>query len=232
MTKNILISVIAAAFLFSGCSEQSKKEEHAVKAEQKTEKSVMEKATESVKESANAVAEKTSDMTQKAVEATKDTASKAAEASSDMAQKATEAASNAVESTKEAAKDVAKGAKEVAKKAVEGTKEAAKEVVEKTKEGIAAAGAAVTKAVSGEKPAANGKEVFTKCAGCHGAKAEKKALGKSQVIAGWPADKIEKALHGYKDGSYGGAMKGLMQGQVKNLSDAEIKAVAEYISKL
>ena len=217
MTKNILISVIAAAFLFSGCSEQNKKEEHAVKAEQKTEKSVMEKATESVKESANAVAEKTSDMTQKAVEATKDTASKAAEASSDMAQKATEAASNAVESTKEAAKDVAKGAKEV---------------VEKTKEGIAAAGAAVTKAVSGEKPAANGKEVFTKCAGCHGAKAEKKALGKSQVIAGWPADKIEKALHGYKDGSYGGAMKGLMQGQVKNLSDAEIKAVAEYISKL
>ncbi|RXJ98729.1 cytochrome C [Arcobacter sp. CECT 8986] len=71
---------------------------------------------------------------------------------------------------------------------------------------------------------------FAQCASCHGAKAEKKALGKSHVIAGWPADKIEKALHGYKDGSYGGAMKGVMKGQVARLSDADIKELAKTIS--
>jgi cytochrome c553 len=73
---------------------------------------------------------------------------------------------------------------------------------------------------------------FAKCVSCHGAKAEKKALGKSQVIAGWDAAKTEKALKGYKDGSYGGAMKGVMKGQVATLSDEDIKALAEYIATL
>ena len=79
-------------------------------------------------------------------------------------------------------------------------------------------------------PAADGATLFKKCAACHGANAEKSALGKSQVIAGWAADKTEAALKGYKDGSYGGAMKGLMKGQVATLSDADIKALAEHIS--
>ena len=52
------------------------------------------------------------------------------------------------------------------------------------------------------------------------------------MIAGWDAEKVEKALHGYKDGSYGGAMKGVMKGQVAGLSDADIKALAAYISGL
>ncbi len=79
---------------------------------------------------------------------------------------------------------------------------------------------------------ADGAALYKKCAGCHGMKAEKKALNKSQVIQGWDAAKIEAALKGYKDGSYGGAMKGLMKGQVASYDDAKIKAVAEYISKL
>jgi cytochrome c553 len=70
------------------------------------------------------------------------------------------------------------------------------------------------------------------CAGCHGANFEKAALGKSQIVKGWDAAKIETALKGYKDGSYGGAMKGVMKGQVARLSDADIKAIAEQISKL
>ena len=72
---------------------------------------------------------------------------------------------------------------------------------------------------------------FSKCAGCHGPKGEKKALGKSKVIAHMSKDEIVKALHGYKDGSYGGAMKGLMKGQVASLSDADIKAIADQIGK-
>ncbi|WP_458699953.1 c-type cytochrome [Sulfurospirillum sp. 1307] len=80
--------------------------------------------------------------------------------------------------------------------------------------------------------AADGAALYKKCAACHGAKAEKKALNKSHVIQGWDAAKIEAALKGYKAGTYGGAMKGLMKGQVASYDDAKIKAVAEYISKL
>jgi len=77
----------------------------------------------------------------------------------------------------------------------------------------------------------NGAQIYMKCAGCHGADASKAAMGKSQIIKGWDATKIENALNGYKDGSYGGAMKGLMKGQVSSLSAKEIKRVAEHISK-
>jgi cytochrome c len=80
---------------------------------------------------------------------------------------------------------------------------------------------------------ANGKLLFMqKCASCHGQKAEKAALGKSQVIAGWEAARTEAALNGYKDGTYGGAMKGLMAGQVSILDAGQIKALSEYISTL
>jgi cytochrome c553 len=83
-----------------------------------------------------------------------------------------------------------------------------------------------------EKAAADGAVIFKKCASCHGQKAEKSALGKSQIIAGWDTAKLNEALLGYKNGSYGGAMKALMQSQVRNLGDQEIKAVTEYISSL
>ncbi len=68
------------------------------------------------------------------------------------------------------------------------------------------------------------------CAGCHGASAEKAALGKSQIIKGWPVEKTVTALKGYKDGSYGGAMKGVMKGQVARLSDTDIQDLAVKIS--
>ena len=78
----------------------------------------------------------------------------------------------------------------------------------------------------------SGEEIFKACTACHGAHAEKAALGKSKIIKAWAADKTLKALHGYKDGTYGGAMKGLMKGQAGFLSDEEMKTVSEYISKL
>ncbi len=67
------------------------------------------------------------------------------------------------------------------------------------------------------------------CAGCHGANFEKKALGKSKVVKDMSKEEIVKALKGYKDGSYGGAMKGMMKGQVASLSDADIEAIATSI---
>lgn len=70
------------------------------------------------------------------------------------------------------------------------------------------------------------------CAGCHGADFSKPALGKSQVVKGWDAAKVEAALKGYKDGTYGGPMKGVMAGQVKNLSDADIKDLSAQIAAI
>jgi cytochrome c553 len=78
----------------------------------------------------------------------------------------------------------------------------------------------------------DGAALFQACAGCHGADASKAALGKSQIIKGWDAKKIADALHGYKAGTYGGAMKNLMVGQVSKLSDDDIRALSEHISKL
>jgi cytochrome c553 len=72
---------------------------------------------------------------------------------------------------------------------------------------------------------------YAPCASCHGAKGEKPALGKSQVIQGWSVEKTVASLKGYQDGTYGGAMKGLMKGQVAKLSDADIQDLAEQISK-
>jgi len=77
-----------------------------------------------------------------------------------------------------------------------------------------------------------GASVFIKCSACHGKNAEKSALGKSKIIKGWGASKIAAAINGYKDGTYGGVMKGVMKGQASSLSDDDIKLVSEYISKL
>jgi len=78
----------------------------------------------------------------------------------------------------------------------------------------------------------DGAQLFAACAGCHGAHGEKKALGKSQVIGGWEASKVVTALKGYKEGTYGGAMKAVMKGQASKLSNAEIDALAKHISTL
>jgi len=68
------------------------------------------------------------------------------------------------------------------------------------------------------------------CVGCHGADFEKKAMGKSKVVKDMSKADIVAALKGYKDGSYGGAMKGLMKGQVAALSDADMEAMAAKIT--
>ncbi|MDD2829333.1 MAG: c-type cytochrome [Sulfuricurvum sp.] len=69
-----------------------------------------------------------------------------------------------------------------------------------------------------------------KCVSCHGAKGEKAALGKSQIIATFSESQIKDALKGYQAGTYGKEMKAVMQGQAKALDDAQIDALAKHIS--
>jgi len=68
------------------------------------------------------------------------------------------------------------------------------------------------------------------CVGCHGANFEKAALGKSKIVKDMTKENIVAALKGYKDGSYGGAMKGVMKGQADKLSDTDIEAIATQIT--
>ena len=80
--------------------------------------------------------------------------------------------------------------------------------------------------------ASDGATLYKKCAGCHGINAEKKALGKSQIINGWEKSKTVTALKGYKDGTYGSVMKGVMKGQVASLNEDQINSLATYIGTL
>jgi len=75
--------------------------------------------------------------------------------------------------------------------------------------------------------AVNGKA----CTSCHGADWSKKALNKSKVVSEMTHADIAAALIGYKDGSYGGPMKGLMKGQVAKYSNADLEAFAQTIGK-
>ena len=69
----------------------------------------------------------------------------------------------------------------------------------------------------------NGESLFKTCTSCHGAKGEKEALGKSQIIAGWDKERVMRALNGYKDGSYGGVMKGIMKPHVESKTPEQIE---------
>jgi len=141
------------------------------------------------------------------------------------AKKAEEIAKNVQESTSPVVKDLANKVKVVQKEISETTLEDAK-----TK--IADVTAPIIKKVQNVVVPIDGKPLYMKCAGCHGSNAEKKALNKSEIIQNWDEKAISDALKGYKNGTYGGAMKGVMKSQTVNLSDAEINALAKYIVSL
>ena len=72
---------------------------------------------------------------------------------------------------------------------------------------------------------------FAACATCHGANGEKAALGKSKVIKDMSKADFVAALKGYQNGTYGGAQKGLMVGQVKDMNEATMNEIADLIIK-
>lgn len=70
------------------------------------------------------------------------------------------------------------------------------------------------------------------CKGCHGSDFSKKALGKSLNVAEMSKEDITSSLKGYKDGTYGGIMKGVMKGQVSKYEDIDLEKIAEVIYKI
>lgn len=78
--------------------------------------------------------------------------------------------------------------------------------------------------------AADGKALYAKCIGCHGADGTKTA--QSKALKGQKPEAIAAAMNGYKAKKFGGPKKAVMEGLAAPLSDADIKALAEYIGKL
>jgi len=76
---------------------------------------------------------------------------------------------------------------------------------------------------------ADGAALYKQCITCHGEKGEKAALGKSKVINAMSEADIIASMKGYKDGTYGGALKAVMVKQAASYDDAQIAEVAAYI---
>lgn len=218
MKKLTVLSIVAASLLLVGCGESSTGAEAVAAGETKVEAPVAETKTA-------------------ATEAKKCGEGKCGGDKKSAATEAKEAASTAVEKTKEAVVEKVSEVKDaVAEKAaaataavaatataaVATTKEAASAVAEKATEAKDAVAAAI---------GPDGKALYAKCAGCHGADAKTSALGKSAVIAGQAAADLETKIAGYKAGTRNVAgMGALMKGQVADYSDADIKAVSAFIA--
>lgn len=208
--KKVLLGSVVAIALLTGCSDEKKPSTEAVK-EVKQETAVV---TETNKDTTPAVVES----------AIKETVIQSAP---EVAQKTNEAVKESVEASAQLAKDVTKPI-------VEKTIQKADEIKETSNVVKEEASSTESKEVptSVVESSIDAKALFKACASCHGEKAEKIALGKSQVIAGWDKQRIINAINGYKDGSYGGVMKNIMKGQVSTKTDAEIDALAGFISNL
>ena len=219
MKKLTVLSIVAASLLLVGCGDSATGAEAKAASETKVEAPAVE--TKTVEAEAKkcggdkkSAATEAKEAATTAVEKTKEAVvEKATEVKDAVAEKAT-AATAAVAATATAA--------------VESTKEAASAVAEKATEVKDAAKDAVAAATGPD-----GKALFAKCAGCHGADAKTAALGKSAVIAGQSAADLETKIAAYKAGTRDVAgMGALMKGQVAAYSDEDIKAVAAYIAGL
>ncbi|MHB0993179.1 MAG: hypothetical protein B7X69_05070 [Sulfurovum sp. 39-42-12] len=125
--------------------------------------------------------------------------------------------------TQEVAVQTVEKAKEVIANVAEKTKEQTQEVAQKVKEEAQEAAGTVAAKVDSA--------LYGKCVACHGIDGKTKALGKSAVLAGQTQEELVTKLKGYKAGTINVAGMGmLMQGQVKDMSDVELEAVAAYIA--
>lgn len=69
-----------------------------------------------------------------------------------------------------------------------------------------------------------------KCIGCHGPNGNRSAFGKTRKINEMSFSEIQKSLKAYKNGTHGGKFKGLMKGQVFDLSNQDIDEIAKFFS--
>ncbi|MCE3046552.1 c-type cytochrome [Helicobacter kayseriensis] len=73
--------------------------------------------------------------------------------------------------------------------------------------------------------------LFNKCVACHGKDGKKVGIA-PQPLAGLSKDEVVKFLQGYKNQTIKSPKANMMYSQAKNLSDADINTLAEYIATL
>ncbi len=78
--------------------------------------------------------------------------------------------------------------------------------------------------------AVDGAILAKKCQSCHGVNYDKHALGESPDISRYSAKKLINELNEVREETPDDANARIMKEQIKGFSDAEIKAVAEYIA--
>ena len=201
--KNItLLSLVAAALLFTACGEKTK--EAATEATNKV--------TEAVKEDTASVVEATKKAVTEAAEAT---ATKAAEVKKSAEDKAAEAA----QELKDRAAAATAAASATAASATESVKSAATSVVESAKEVVSDSTAG--KAAYVKCAGCHGTDGHTKALGKSAVIAGQSASDIETKLAAYKAGTRNVANMGM-----------LMKGQVASMDEATIKAVAAYISSL
>ncbi len=207
----------SAVLLSTGCSNEGSDDA----AEKGEVASLLEKTT--------AAATSAVDSVKNTVEETADKASAVASDAKDVmaetADKATAVASDAKGVITETADKAATVVTETTDKVVAVASDAKAAMAEKTD--------AVKQAVVEEKstatPAVDGAKVYASCAGCHGSKAEG---GVGPNLNAQAASDVADKLTRYKAGEQLGPMSAMMNPIAKGLSDADIKAVSEYVVTL
>ncbi len=83
-----------------------------------------------------------------------------------------------------------------------------------------------------EPEASPGRAKFVLCAACHGGDGRSGALPEYPKIAGQNRKYLINALQAYKAGRRVGTFAALMSETAKNLSDADIELLADFVSGL
>ncbi len=204
---------LAAALLLLGCSSEQKA------SEETTEASPAANIVETIQTKTAEVGKHVEEATQAAKEKTQKLVDEAAEGAKKVQESVTDVSQNITEEIAQTSQNIQDNVADTTEKIADELKQTTQEIQE----------AVATQSAVSE---GDGTNLFKrKCASCHGATGEKAALGKSQIIKGWEAGKIITALNGYKEGNYGGAMKGLMASQAASLSQDDIEALAAFLSK-
>lgn len=72
----------------------------------------------------------------------------------------------------------------------------------------------------------------SRCQACHGQDASRAPAPGITPIKGKSSEDILKMLEGFQDGTFGGAQKQVMEGVAHQLTEAQMKELADYVSKL
>lgn len=221
-SKYFILGSVAATLIFSGCgnTEENKSSTQTQQTSQQVQAvTPKEDVVSQVEQAANDLVATSEEV----IEEVSDEAIAALDEITNLAEDTNQELSETVDDVQENVSDTVEQSQEVIEEIQDQVSEAT-ETIEETKEEITAQ---VEEAVS----SVDAQKAYSKCIACHGKNGEKVALGKSKIIKDMTKEDFVASLKGYQDGTYGGAMKSIMVGNVKGMSEDEFKAMADLIVK-